>query len=126
MFFLDELPRRFVLLGAIGSGEVEEELIRVGGGQEVAAIGEGLDFIELLFHEVVDGLDVGLEAVLSGRDGAMDLTWNALDGVGEGGVGLGLPAPTNSAPLSDCQVAAERSAPQACRCWMMRSAKTVA
>ena len=32
------------------------------------------------------GFDVGLEAVLSRRDGSMGLSLDALDGIGEGGV----------------------------------------
>jgi hypothetical protein len=39
----------------------------------------------------VDGLHVGLEAMLAGRDGAVTLAGDGLDGLGEGGVVLGLP-----------------------------------
>lgn len=85
------MPGCFILLGAIGSGEIEEQLILVGSGDKVLAVGERFDFIELLLHKVMDGLDIGLESVLSGRNGAMNLSLDALDGVGEGGVIPGLP-----------------------------------
>ncbi len=39
----------------------------------------------------MNGLHVGLEAMLTRRDGAVDLAGDPLDGLGEGRVVLGLP-----------------------------------
>jgi hypothetical protein len=45
----------------------------IGRGEEVGAAGEAFDLVELLLHQVMNGPDVGLEAVLPGRDRAVDL-----------------------------------------------------
>lgn len=98
-FFIEQFPWRFGFLGAVGSGQIEEELVLIGLVDEVRASGERFDFIELLFHEVVDGFDVGLEAMLSGWDGAMGLPVDALDGAGECGVVFGLPGSDELRPV---------------------------
>ena len=63
MFLVGELPGCFVLFVGVRSGEVKEELIGRGLGDEVVGIVEVLDFIELPFDEIVDGFDIGLEGV---------------------------------------------------------------
>ncbi len=90
-FLLYPFPGRSVFLGAVASGEVKKELIMIGFLDEVGPVGEVFDLIEFLFHQVVNGFDIGLEAVLSGGNSSMDLPGNALDGIGESRIIFGLP-----------------------------------
>ena len=93
MFKLHKGPRSGVFLAGVPAGDVEESLIRIGPGDEVPASGERLDLVDNLLHEVVEGFNVGLEAMLAGREGAVHLTRYSLDDRGQGRVVLGLPAP---------------------------------
>ena len=68
---VDDLPRGLVFLVGVGSGEVEPEVVGVGLVEEVSEAAEGLDLVELVFDEAVNGFDVGLEGVGTGRDGVV-------------------------------------------------------
>jgi hypothetical protein len=71
----------FSLLG-VWALQIEEELIGVGLLQEILAIGEGLDFVELCFHEVMKGLDVSLHPMGIGEDSLVAAIGEGFDGQG--------------------------------------------
>jgi hypothetical protein len=71
-----------VFFVSVGSGEVKEELVGRGLGEEVVRVVEALDLIELQFDEIVDGFDVGLEGVGPRGDGGVALAGDGLDGLG--------------------------------------------
>ena len=68
---LDDLPRAEVLLVGVGADEVEVDLVGEGFGEEVAAAVERFQVEELIFDQTVNGFDVALEGVSSGRDADM-------------------------------------------------------
>ena len=65
---LDDLPGAEVLFVGIGTNEVEVELVGKGFGEEVAATVERFQVEELIFDEAVNGFDIALEGVSSGRN----------------------------------------------------------
>jgi hypothetical protein len=69
----------------VRSFEIEEELVRGGFVEEVSTVMELFDFEEFGFHEVVDGLDVGLHAMGAWEDGSVTLAGEGLNGEGVGG-----------------------------------------
>jgi hypothetical protein len=83
VFLRDEFPGCLVLFGAVAAGEIEGQLVMIGLGDELIAITEAFHFVELLLHEVVHGFDICLEAMLSGRDGSMHQSFDALDRLGD-------------------------------------------
>jgi hypothetical protein len=93
MFIENEFPGRLVLFAGVLSREIEEEVVRGRLLEEVGAVAEGFDLVELRLHEGMHGFDVGLESVLAGRYGAVRVAGERLDGLGEVGVVLGLPGP---------------------------------
>ena len=64
-FLADKLPRGLILFSGVFSGQVEEPLIGVGLGEEVISIAESFESEELIFHQAVNGFDVGLKSVLA-------------------------------------------------------------
>jgi hypothetical protein len=65
---VNDLPRRETSLVRVGASQVEVELIERGFGEELRAAAEGLQVIELVFDQPVDGFDVALIGVSGGRD----------------------------------------------------------
>ena len=59
-------------------------MVSVCLANEVGAIPERFDAVELVLHQAVDGLDVGLEAMCAGRNGFVTLAGDGLDCPGEG------------------------------------------
>lgn len=89
---LDDLPWGETSLMGIGASQVEIELIERSLGQKVGAAAESFQVEELVFDPAVDGFDVALIGVGSGRD-ALVLGAEVSDGGGEvraGAIGLQL------------------------------------
>lgn len=68
---LNDLPRRETSLVRVGASQVEVELIERGFGEELRAAAEGLQVVELVFDQPVDGFDVARIGVSGGRDAIM-------------------------------------------------------
>jgi hypothetical protein len=124
-FFKDKLPRCLVFFAGVLSREVEEQI--VGDlGEEVGPVTEAFDLKELPLHQGMDGLDVGLEAVLAGgmvrcvRPGKASMAWVKAES------SFACQEPMNSEPLSDCHVTETPRTPQTSRCRTIRSAKDLA
>jgi len=62
-----DLPGGLMLLVAVGAGHVEPEEVGSRLVEEVLPAAEGLDFVELVFDEPVNGLDVCLPGVGTGN-----------------------------------------------------------
>ena len=90
-FLADELPGGLIFFSGVFSGQVEEPLIGVGFGEEVISIAEGFESEELIFHQAVNGFDVGLKSMLAGGNGAMDLAGDGFNSSSKGGGIFGLP-----------------------------------
>ena len=89
---LDQLPWGHVLLAAILPDSVEGPDVGGCPGQEVRAVTEAFDRVEFVFHDAVDGFDIGLIAPLADWDGPMRLTRDCFDGADEGAWVASLPA----------------------------------
>ncbi len=65
---LDDLPGAEVLFVGIGADEVEVELVGKSFGEKVSPPRERFQVKELIFDKAVNGFNVALEGVSSGRD----------------------------------------------------------
>jgi hypothetical protein len=64
----NDIPRTAAAFGLVGAYGVEEQLIRGGLLDEIVAIIESVDAVELGLDKVVDSFDVGLPAMSTRRD----------------------------------------------------------
>ena len=80
--FLGKLARGFVFFVAVGSMEVEKQLISCGLGHEVRPALKVFDLVELHFHEIMNCFNVGLHAMCPWIDRVMTLAGQELNGSG--------------------------------------------
>ena len=103
---VEDLPGGAMLFVAVFAEGVKPEQVGGGFGEEVGAGGEGLDFVELILDEAVDGFDVGLPGVGRGRDGLMQQPADGLHGLRKGAVVAGLGAADELAAVVGLEAAA--------------------
>jgi len=65
---VDDLPWGQASSVGVGADEVEVELVEGSLGQELGAAAEAFQVVELIFAQAVDGFDVTLVGMGSGRD----------------------------------------------------------
>ena len=79
---MDDLPWRKASFVGVGPSQVEVELVEGRLGEELGAIAEGFQVVELVFDEAMGSFHIALVG-MSGRGDALALRAEVSDGAGE-------------------------------------------